>query len=101
MERKKVLNKISNYFAHQPIDRAWIFGSYSREEESKKSDIDILVKFSPKVRITLLKYIHLMNELSMITGRKIDLVEEGQLKHFAVKNADADKILIYERKAKR
>ena len=97
----KIINKLSHYFASQPIDRAWIFGSYSREDESKKSDIDVLVKFSPKVRMTLLKYIHLMNELSMITGKKIDLVEEGQLKYFAVKNADADKILIYERKAKR
>ena len=43
----------------------------------------------------------MINELSVITGKKIDLVEDGQLKPFAGKNADADKILIYERKAKR
>jgi len=35
------INKISNYFASQPIDKAWVFGSYARAEENKNSDIDI------------------------------------------------------------
>jgi hypothetical protein len=32
-----------------------------------------------------------------LTGRKIDLVEEGQLMQYAQNSADRDKILIYER----
>ena len=31
--------------------------------------------------------------------RKVDLVEEGQLKDFAVSSVDRDKILVYEREA--
>ena len=97
---KAILNKMTKYFANQPIDRAWIFGSYSRSEEKKKSDIDILVNFSPGSKITLFKYIHIVNDLQTLTGKKIDLVEDGQLKPFAQNSAMKDKILIYERKAK-
>ena len=37
----------------------------------------------------------------LTTGRKVDLVEIGQLKSFATSSAEQDKILIYERKTKR
>jgi len=93
-----LINKISNYFADQPIEKAWVFGSYARAEENKKSDIDILVNFSKESKVTLFKYIHIINDLQAITGKRIDLVEDGQLKPFARESAEHDKILIYERK---
>ena len=94
-----LINKLTSYFAKQPIERAWIFGSYARSEENPKSDIDILVNFSPEARITLFKYIHIVNELQKLTGKKLDLVEDGQLKQFAINSAENDRVLIYERKA--
>ena len=63
------------------------------------SDIDILVNFLPDSKVTLFKYAHIVNDLQKLTGKKIDLVENGQLKKFAEKSANYDKILIYERKA--
>lgn len=96
---RTIVNKISKYFASQPIERAWIFGSYARSEENRKSDIDLLVSFSPDSKVTLFKYIHIVNDLQALTGKKIDLVEDGQLKQFAKSDAEKDKILIYERKA--
>ncbi len=95
---KKLIHKIHDYLLTQPVERAWIFGSYARSEESKESDLDILVDFSPNSNITLFKYIHIINELQSLTGKKVDLVENGQLKDFAQENADKEKILIYERK---
>ncbi|MDP2114684.1 MAG: nucleotidyltransferase domain-containing protein [Bacteroidota bacterium] len=92
-----IINKLTKYFNNQPIEKAWIFGSYARSEETVRSDIDILVNFSPNEKITLLKYIHIINDLTSLTGRKIDLVEEGQLMQYAQNSADRDKILIYER----
>jgi hypothetical protein len=59
-----------------------------------------LVNFSPDSKITLFKYIHIVNDLQSLLGKKVDLVEGGQLKLFAQNNAMNDKILIYERKAK-
>jgi uncharacterized protein len=98
MMRKEIVNKLSTYFASQPIEKAWIFGSYARSEENKNSDIDILVNFTSESKITLFKYIHIKNDLQALTGKKVDLVEDGQLKQFAKNSSENDKILIYERK---
>lgn len=97
---QRLINKLSAYFSVQPIERAWIFGSFARSEQNKKSDIDILVDFSNNETITLFKYVDLVNDLKKITGRKVDLVENGQLKPFAQESVEKDKILIYERKTK-
>jgi len=77
-----------------------LFGSFARNDENQSSDIDIVVRFLQPNNITLLSYIHIINQLSDITGKKIDLIEEGYLKDFALKNFEKDKILIYERKTK-
>lgn len=41
----KLIPKIQEYMAGQPIKRAWLFGSCSRGEETSSSDIDILVDY--------------------------------------------------------
>ena len=97
---RDLINKISKYFTNQPIDKAWLFGSYARSEENKESDIDIIVNFIQDSKVTLFKYIHIVNDLEALTGKKVDLVEDGQLKQFAVNSSNNDKVLIYERKAK-
>lgn len=96
-----IINKISNFFNNKPIEKAWIFGSYSRNEESDDSDIDLLVKFSPNNKITLFYYFQLKYELEKLTGKSVDFVEEGQLKKFALESFNRDKVLIYERTNKR
>ena len=49
-----------------------IFGSYSRKENTRQSDIDILVRF--KKGLSLLQLIKLENELSEKLGIKVDLI---------------------------
>lgn len=93
------LNIIRTYFADKPVLRAYVFGSYARGDADENSDIDLLVSFTPEEKITLFQYVHIVNELEKITGKKVDMVEDGKLKTFAVNSANADKILIYERKA--
>ena len=41
----------------------------------------------------------MVNDLQDLTGKRIDLVEDGQLKNFAVRSVENEKVLIYERKA--
>ena len=96
---KQIINKLRGFFSLQPIEKAWVFGSCSRGEETKDSDIDILVRFDSHARITLFKYAGMVEALSQLLHRKVDLVEEGQLKDFAVSSVDRDKILVYEREA--
>lgn len=92
-----LIRKIAVYLKSQPIVRAWLFGSYSRGEETADSDIDILVDYDKSKPISLLKICSIMTDLEDILGKRVDLVENGKLKDFAVTSADKDKILIYER----
>jgi predicted nucleotidyltransferase len=57
----------------------------------------MLVRFSNGEKITLFRYGGIVYSLEQTTGRKVDLVEEGMLKSFALESADKDKILIYEK----
>lgn len=55
-----------------------LFGSYSRSDQSNKSDVDILVTFDEV--IDLFEYIKLENELSDLLGCDVDLVMESSLR---------------------
>lgn len=96
-----ITNKLAKFFDQQPVEKAWVFGSYARSEENAKSDIDILVRFVSGASITLFKYAGMVSKLEKITKHKVDLVEEGFLKDFAKETAELDKQLIYERKTER
>ncbi|MBJ2184288.1 nucleotidyltransferase family protein [Muribaculum intestinale] len=91
------IRKIVAYFKEQPVLRAWLFGSYSRGEETADSDIDILVDYDSSERLSLLRICSMITDLEDILGKRVDLVENGRLKDFAISSADKDKILIYER----
>ena len=95
--RDHIIPVIQGYFATQPIIKAWLFGSYSRGEETTGSDVDILVIFDDNAKIGLFKYADMICQLESLLKQKVDLVEEGTLLPFAQQTADKDKILIYER----
>ena len=95
--KNRIIPSIQGYFATLPITKAWLFGSYSRGEESADSDVDILVVFDKDAKISLFKYADIICQLETILNHKVDLVEEGTLLPFAQETANKDKILIYER----
>ena len=92
----QINKQISDYFATQPVLRAWVFGSYARGEEREDSDIDLIVELDEKQRIGL-KFFGMYVDLKEMLGREIDLVADGCLLPFAEDTANRDKILIYER----
>lgn len=55
-----------------------VFGSYVREENTKKSDLDVLVEFSKP--IGMFKFLELEEYLQKLTGIKVDLVSKKALK---------------------
>ena len=98
MSTQAMTRLIADYFKTQPVQKAWLFGSYARGEETADSDVDILVEYDKNARISLLTISHMMGELERTTGRRVDLIEEGCLLPFAVESANRDKRLIYERR---
>lgn len=99
LEKKKLIKRIRNYFKNKPIEKVWLFGSFARNEERLDSDIDLLIRFSKPSKIDLFEYIGIRQDLEDLTGRQIDLVEEGQEVEKIKPFINKDKKLIYERKA--
>ena len=81
--------KLSEIYNVQTLE---IFGSYSRKEQSKNSDIDLLVTFS--VTPSLLKFIALENYLSDLLGKKVDLVMKKSIKQRLRKQILKDSVRI-------
>ena len=60
------------------VGSLWLFGSYVRGEQHKRSDLDILVEFEEVP--TLPEFISLERKLREVTGIKVDLVSICALK---------------------
>lgn len=95
--KNRLIPLLQKYFATQPINKAWLFGSYSRGEETDLSDMDILVSFDKGAKISLFKYANIICQLEDLLKRKVDLVEEGTMLPFTQQSANNDKVLIYVR----
>jgi predicted nucleotidyltransferase len=72
-----------------------LFGSAVRGDMSPESDIDILVEFEPGVRIGLIKFESLVDELESLAGRKVDLVTKRGLKPWVRAQVLKDARVIY------
>ena len=60
-----------------------IFGSYSRNQQTKASDVDILVEFNKPIGI---EFIDLAEELEKILNLKVDLVSKKGIKEKYLKS---------------
>ena len=95
---RDMIPKIQTFMKDQPINKAWLFGSCSRGEDTSDSDVDILVQYSKDEQVTLFTISRIMCSLKKLLNREVDLVEDEGLHPFAVDSVNRDKILIYERK---
>jgi len=66
------------------VKKIGVFGSYSRGEQQKGSDIDILVEFFDEP--SLFKFMDLEDYLKKLLGAKIDLVMKDSLKPYIGKH---------------
>jgi len=68
--QKSLVNKIIPVLKRYGIKKAGIFGSYARGEATKKSDVDIFVKYNG----SLLSLVGIEIELKQKLKRKVDLL---------------------------
>ena len=90
------ITKIKNYFQDKPVIRAYLFGSFVRDEGSEQSDIDILVELDYSQPIGL-KFVGMALDLEDLLQRKVDLVSANGVSKYIKPYIDQDKILIYVR----
>jgi hypothetical protein len=79
------------------VDRFYLFGSALSTDFSEKSDFDFLVKFKPiDLSNYFDNYITFKEELKLLLGREVDLVEEQTLKNpILIRSINRNKELIY------
>ena len=93
----QMIKILQDYFATQPVLKAWVFGSYARGEETEDSDVDILFVPDRSQHFSLFTLGGMYMDLKDLLGREVDLISDKGLMPFARPSADQDKILIYER----
>jgi hypothetical protein len=76
---ENIKKKIVKILKKNKVSRAGIFGSYSRGEQKKNSDIDLLVQIDDS-KMSLLGFIALNRILEESLKRKVDLVEYSTIK---------------------
>ncbi|NES01349.1 MAG: DNA polymerase subunit beta [Symploca sp. SIO1B1] len=82
------------------IQELSVFGSVIREDFTKTSDIDFLVVFDPKIKLSLMNLVNIQYQLEDKIGRKIDLIEKRSIEKsnnwIRRKNVLDTAIIIYE-----
>jgi predicted nucleotidyltransferase len=58
-----------------------LFGSVLRDDFSPSSDVDVLVSFDPAASWTLWDLMEMKEELEVIFGRPVDMVEKEALRN--------------------
>jgi predicted nucleotidyltransferase len=77
MEKQQLYQSLKSHLLKNNVTRAAVFGSFARNEETDKSDIDVLIEVN---NMTMFDILRLEDELQKICQRKIDLVEYKAVK---------------------
>lgn len=94
-EIKSILSKNKQHlFNDYAIKSMAIFGSYSRNQNNLKSDLDILVEFNDKIGI---RFVDLAEEIENLIGFKVDLVSKKGVKEKYLQAINSDLIYVWTR----
>ncbi len=91
------LQKIQAYFSQKPVLKAYVFGSFARNEENHNSDIDLLVDLDYKNGADYFLFFDMKEQLAELLDAKVDLVSSNGLSKFIKPIIEAEKKLIYSK----
>ena len=66
--------KVIDFCYQWKIDELYVFGSILRNDFGPKSDIDLMVSFSPEAEWSLFDHVQMQSELEELLGRSVDLI---------------------------
>jgi predicted nucleotidyltransferase len=76
-------DKIADFCRRWKITELALFGSVLRDDFCPDSDVDVLVTFAPDAEWSLFDHMDMQEELSVILGRKVDLVSRRAIERSA------------------
>jgi predicted nucleotidyltransferase len=77
------------------LAKLWIFGSVVRGEAQSDSDIDLIVEFDPKAKISLTGVARLRQDLADLLAAPVDLAEWRNLRPHVRRAAENDAVQIF------
>jgi len=89
---------LKSFFADKPVIKAYLFGSYSRDDADENSDIDILLELDYSNLIGM-EFIKMQLDLEDLLRKKVDLLTEQSVSKYLKPYIEKEKKLIYERQA--
>lgn len=96
IDRKEILNQLKIGIEKFPlIEKAWIYGSFSREDDGPKSDVDIALQTN--VTFTYFDLAEVQHQLETTINRKVDVGFIDSFKPYILEHVKPDLKLIYER----
>ena len=98
MNKNEIINYLQKqqpyFYTNFGISFVGLFGSFSRGDETKNSDIDILYKIEKDKKLSMFKYLKIASQLEDFFQKKIDLVRVDTLKPTVKKYIDRDLIYV-------
>ena len=87
-----ILKQNKNYlFNKYPLKSMAVFGSYSRGNNTTKSDVDILVEINGTMGF---EFLHLNYEIEALLKRKVDLISKRGLKQAFILQIEPELIYV-------
>jgi uncharacterized protein len=90
------INTIKSFFSGLPVKKAYLFGSFSRNEANENSDIDILVELDHTKPIGM-QFFTFAEQLQTLLKMKVDVVSHEGISKHVKPLIEKEKVLIYER----
>lgn len=95
-DRKKLVEQLKNVIQEfDMIEKAWIYGSFSRADDNAASDIDIALQTNEQ--FSYFDLAEVQNRLENKTGKKIDVGFIDSFKPYILEQLKPDLKLIYEK----
>lgn len=92
-----LMTKIHNVVKEfPPIKKAWLFGSFARQDEEAGSDVDVLIDVPEEEEFTLFDIAEIQEKISHAVQRSTDVVMLSALRPQVRKRIQKDMRLIYE-----
>ena len=96
IDRNDILKQLKNVIKKfSQVEKAWIYGSFSREDDGPKSDVDIALQTNST--FTYFDLAEVQHQLEISINRKVDVGFIDSFKPYILEHVKSDLKLIYER----
>lgn len=96
--KKSIISKIKQFLDRDGrVRKAWIFGSFTRGDDTSSSDVDLMIEEDSKAKFSYFDLADIQYQLEQRIQRKVDIGFAKSLKAHAEPHIKKEAILIYEK----